>query len=116
MAVRCLGSPRVPGRVGVKRPRRASFRIVLAIERCDVMAGRVQVLAAGQAPGAAHRLAAAVADPKPGWVVPAVDAQLDGVRQPEGHGYGRPPGVRGRRGSGPVLAGRHCCARRQILD
>jgi AcrR family transcriptional regulator len=53
---------------------------VLKIERPDVMAGRVQVLAAGQAPGAAYRLVAVAADPEPGRVVPAVDAELDGVR------------------------------------
>jgi AcrR family transcriptional regulator len=53
---------------------------VLKIERPDVMAGRVQVLAAGQAPGAAHRLVAVAADPEPGRVVPAADAEVDGVR------------------------------------
>src|SRR6516162_1217775 len=81
---------------------RACCRIVLAIEGLDVVATRVQVLAAGQAPGAAHRLAGAAADPKPGRIVPAVDAQLDGVRQQPGHGHRAPPGVRGNEG-GPVL-------------
>ena len=90
----------------------ASFRrsgvgcgVVLALERSDVMAGRVEVLAAGQAPWAAHRLVAVAADPESGRVLPAVDAQLDGVRQQAGHGYRAPPGVRGR-GSGPGVVGR----------
>jgi hypothetical protein len=73
------------------------------VERAVVMAGRVQALAAGQAPGAAYRLVAVAADPEPGRVVPAVDAQLDGVRQQTGHRAS--PGVRGR-GGGPGLAGR----------
>src|ERR1700746_2972798 len=79
-------------------------------ERFDVMAARVQVLAAGQAPGAARRLAAGVADPEPGRVVPAVDAQLDGVRHQAGRGSRAPPGARDR-GSRPVLAGRYARAR-----
>src|SRR5215471_19580676 len=78
------------------------------------MAARVQILAAGQAPGAAHRLATGVADPEPGRVVPAVDAQLDGVRHQAERGSGAPPGTRDR-GSRPVLAGRHARGRRQIL-
>jgi hypothetical protein len=78
------------------------------------MAARVQVLAAGQAPGAARRVAAGVADPEPGRVMPAVDAQLDGVRHQAGRGSRAPPGARDR-GSGPVLAGRHARARCQIL-
>jgi hypothetical protein len=58
----------------------------------------------------AYRLVAVAADPESGRVLPAVDAQLDGVRQQAGHGYRAPPEVRGR-GSGPVLADRHGRAR-----
>jgi hypothetical protein len=52
--------------------------IVLAVERLEVIAAGIQVLAVGQAPWAAHRLAAVVADPESGRL-PAVDAQLDGA-------------------------------------
>jgi hypothetical protein len=85
--------------------------LFLAVEWCDVIAAWVQVLAAGQAPWAAHGVAAGAADPEPGRVVPAVDAQLDGVRQQAGRGYRAPPRAGGR-GSGLVLAGHHtrsCC-------
>jgi hypothetical protein len=88
---------------------------ILKIERRDYMAGRVEVLAAGQAPGAAYRFAAGVADPEPGRVVPAVDAQLDGVRQQAGPGYRAPPEVPGG-GSRPVLAGRHARARCHVRE
>lgn len=98
---------------GAGRPWRACFRIALAFERCDVVAVWVQVLAAGQAPGPAGRLAAGVADPESGRVVLAVDAQLDGVRPREGRGYGGRWGSRWR--GGPVLPGRHRCGRRQVL-
>jgi len=89
--------------------------VCLAVEGLDVVAPRVQVLAAAQAPGAAHRLAAVAADPEPGRVVSAVDAQLDGVRQPARRGHGAPPTVRGG-GAGPVLAGRHGGGRRHVRD
>jgi hypothetical protein len=56
-------------------------RRVLAIEWGHVAAVPVQPLAAGQAPWPAHRLTARAADPEPGRVLPAVDAQLDRVRQ-----------------------------------
>jgi hypothetical protein len=85
------------------------------IERRDLMAGRVEVLAAGQAPGAARRLAAVAADPEPGRVAPAADAQLEGVRQQAGDGHHAPPGAGGR-GCGPFLAGRHARARCRLLD
>src|SRR6185437_5301628 len=88
---------------------------VSKIERPDVMAGRVQVLAAGQAPWAAHRLVAVAADPEPGRVLLAVDAELDDVWQQTGHGYHAPPGGRGR-GSGPVPADRQAHARCHVLD
>ena len=64
--------------------------MALAIERLDVMAGWVEVLAAGQAPWPAHGLVAVAADPESGRVVPAVEAQLDGVRQQAGHGERAP--------------------------
>jgi hypothetical protein len=58
----------------------------LAIERDRVAAVLVQLLATGHAPWPAHCLAAAAADPEPGWVLPAVDAELDGARQQAGRG------------------------------
>jgi len=79
------------------------------------MAGRVQVLAAGQAPWAAHHLAVVAADPESGRVLPAVDAQLDAVQQQAVGGYCAPLGVGDRR-SGLVLADRHAGGRRQNLD
>lgn len=56
-------------------------RFVLAAEWSDVIASRVQVLAAGQAPWTAHHLAVVAADPESGRSLPAVDAQLDAARQ-----------------------------------
>jgi hypothetical protein len=102
-------SGRAPGRRGVPALALFSLSKVLKIERPDVMAGRVKVLAAGQAPWAARRLVTVGADPEPGRVVPAVGAELDGVRQQAGRGYRAPPGVRGC-GSRPVLVGRHARA------
>jgi len=58
-------------------------------------------------------LAAVAADPESGRIAPAVDAQLDGVRQRAGRGGGAPPAVRGGRG-GPVLAGRHGRGRQHV--
>jgi hypothetical protein len=80
----------------------ARVRKVPAIERGHVAAVPVQPLAAGQAPWPAYRLIARAADPEPGRVLPAVDAQLDRVRQQAGRGHGAP----GRRdcGSGPAPA------------
>lgn len=60
--------------------------MVLALERDHAAAVPVQSLAAGQAPGPVHRLAARAADPEAGRVLPAVDAQLDGVWQLGRHG------------------------------
>ena len=108
------GVARPPVSAG-RRPRRPCSGIGLGIERFDVIAARIQVLAAGQAPWAAHRLAAMAADPEPGRVVPAVDAELDGVRQQAGYGYRAPPGVRGR-GSGTGRTGRHARVRCRRLD
>jgi hypothetical protein len=51
----------------------------LGAERDDVAEARVQFLAAGQAPRPVHDPAAAAADPEPGRVLPAVDAELDGA-------------------------------------
>jgi hypothetical protein len=85
------GVARPPVSAG-RRPRRPCSGIGLGIERFDVIAARIQVLAAEQAPWAAHRLAAMAADPEPGRVVPAVGAELDGVRQQAGYGYRAPPG------------------------
>jgi hypothetical protein len=89
-------------------------RVVLAIEGVDVVAARVQVLAAGQAPWAARCPAAVAADPESGRVVSAVDAELDGARQQAGHGCGALPRAGGR-GSGPVLVGRHARGRCHVL-
>jgi hypothetical protein len=106
MAVSC---PSVVGWAGV------GVRIGLAVEGLDAGVVRVQVLAAGQAPGASRRLAGVAADPKPGRVLPAVDAQLDGVWQQAGRGDHAPPGRGG--GGGPACAGRlHDRGCGQILD
>jgi hypothetical protein len=97
-------------------------RVVLAIEGVDVVAARVQVLAAGQAPWAARCPAAVAADPESGWVVAAVDAELDGMRQQAGHCCGPLPRAGGRRTraggrrSGPVLVDRHARGRCHVLD
>src|ERR1700722_18983486 len=47
----------------------------------DLAAGPVQPAAAGQAPGPADDRGAAEADPEPGRVHPAADADLDGARR-----------------------------------
>jgi len=92
-------------------------RVVLAVERVDVIAARVQVLAAGQAPWAACCPAVVAADPESSRVVSAVDAELDGVRQQAGHDCGPLPRAGGRgSGSGPVLVGRHARSRSHVLD
>lgn len=92
----------------------ACSRVALDIERFDLIAAEVQVLAAAQAPWAADRQVAVVADPPPGRVEPAVDAELDGVRQQARRGDHAPRGA-GASGSRAVLAGRCVRGRRQIL-
>src|SRR5262249_47564217 len=84
---------------------------VVAVERDHVVAASVQPLAAGQAPCPPHCLVAGAADPEPGRVLAAVDAQLDSVRRLARRDHPAPPGHRRRR-SGQVLAGRQtrgCC-------
>ena len=103
----CDSAPEWPDLEGIVRPptddwgSRLSHRtpdaggcagIVLAVERLEVIAAGIQVLAVGQAPWAAHRLAAVVADPDSGRL-PAVDAQLDDARQKQGHHYRAPTGA-----------------------
>ena len=79
-----------------------------------VVAALGQPLAAGQAPWPPHCLVAGAADPEPGWVLAAVDAQLNGAwPQPRRDRHG-PPGLC-RRGSGPVLARRHARGSRDVL-
>ena len=116
--VAAVGSDGEPGELGWRAParlRHGCSRIVLTTGPDRVIGARVRVLAAGQAPWAAYRLPASAADPEPGRVVPAADAQLDGVRQQAGHGHRAPPGACGR-GSGPSLAGGYVRVGCGVLD
>src|SRR6266566_114826 len=102
-----VGPDRAPGELGRRAPvrlRSACSRIVLTTGRDRVMGARVHLLAAGQAPWAAHRLAAVAADPQSGRVWLAAGAELDGVRQQARCSHRAPPRHRGG-ASGPVLAG-----------
>lgn len=59
---------------------RCRVGVLLTGEPDHVAVVPVQSLASGQAPGPAHRQPARAADPEPGRLLPAVDAQLDGVQ------------------------------------